>query len=113
MKYPYKITRDPLGDLTIKLPKELDIFKYFLGVIYTKEDALEIVEYIDKVIDGTYEHFEYSINGISVDIRKEETVAYNPYNEELGLHYEDIMETDQFRELVLIWKDEVLGNPER
>ncbi|EIT84094.1 hypothetical protein A374_16969 [Fictibacillus macauensis ZFHKF-1] len=112
MKYPYKITRDPIGDLTIKLPKELDIFEDFVGVIYTVKGALRIVECIDKVINGEHEHFEYSINGISVDIRKEETVAYNPYNEELGLHYEDTMETDQFRELVLIWKDEVLGNPE-
>ncbi|EIT87186.1 rhoptry protein [Fictibacillus macauensis ZFHKF-1] len=112
MNYPYKITRDPIGDLTIKLPKEIEIFQNFVGVIYTEEGALEIVECIDKVIDGTYEHFEYSINGISVDIKKEETVVHNPFYEQNDLLYEDTMETNQFRELVLIWKDEVLGNPE-
>ncbi|EIT84090.1 rhoptry protein [Fictibacillus macauensis ZFHKF-1] len=112
MNYPYTITKTPLGRLTIKLPKEIEIFEDFVGVIFTEEDALEVVEYIDKVIDGTYEHFEYSINGISVDMKKEETTVHNPFYEQNDLHYEDTMETDQFRELVLIWKDEVLGNPE-
>ncbi|MCY9210032.1 tRNA-Val4 [Bacillus subtilis] len=94
MKYPYKFEEDPFGDLGIVLPEEISIFSDFIENIATEEQANE---YID------YEDFEIELNATSVLIKKDVTIVENSFRIEEP--YENSIETDQFRELLLIWRD--------
>ncbi|MDL2029732.1 tRNA-Val4 [Bacillus subtilis] len=102
MKYSYKFKEDPFGDLGIVLPEEVSIFSDFIENIATEEQA-EYIDYIEKVLKGIYEDFEIELNATSVLIKKDVTIVENSFRIETP--YENSIETDQFRELLLIWRD--------
>ncbi|KXZ18974.1 tRNA-Val4 [Bacillus nakamurai] len=102
MKYSYKFEEDPFGDLRIVLPEEISLFSDFIENIATEEQADEYIEYIEKVLKGEHEDFEIDLNGISVMIKKDVTNVENPFL--IDEPYENSIETDQFKELILIWR---------
>lgn len=106
MKYPYKFEEDPFGDLGIVLPEEISIFSDFIENIATEEQANEYIDYIEKVLEGIYEDFEIELNATCVLIKKDVTIVENSFRIEEP--YENSIETDQFRELLLIWRDKIL-----
>lgn len=101
MKYPYKFEEDPFGDVGIVLPEEISIFSDFIENIATEEQANEYIDYIEKVSEG----IQIELNATSVLIKKDVTIVENSFRVEEP--YENSIETDQFRELLLIWRDKI------
>ncbi|MDI0274390.1 tRNA-Val4 [Bacillus sp. Je.9.29.b] len=85
------------------LPEEISIFADFIQDISTVEE--EYIGYIQNVIDGEYENFEITLNTTSVIIKKNETIVEHNYRIEEPL--ENKMETKEFIELLLIWKEKI------
>ena len=105
MKYPYYF--EYVGRRLIpRLPKEISIFANFIQLIATDDLANEVIEAIDSVQKGDKDEEEIMINAPSVLIRPEITsvtlseVLDNPPPDQY-------IETDQFRELILIWKEKI------
>src|SRR5699024_7587780 len=106
MKYKYKFYRDPLDSLRMKLPEQIDMFSDFIEQIATDDLANEVIEAIDSVQKGDKDEEEIMINAPSVLIRPEITsvtlsdVLDDPPPDQY-------IETDEFRELVVIWKEKL------
>ncbi|PEZ82955.1 tRNA-Val4 [Bacillus sp. AFS017274] len=105
MKYSYEFKKDPFGDLGIILPEEIFLFTDFIENIATVEQVDEYIEYIEKVLNGTYEDFEIELNATSVLIKKDVTIVENLYRIEEP--HENTIETKQFIELLLVWRDKI------
>jgi hypothetical protein len=108
MKYLYKFYRDHLDLLRIKLPDEIELFSDFLEDITTEEEADEYIEYIEKVLNGSYDNFEIQLNATSAFIKKDMTILEHFFTSKEP--NENTIETEQFKELILIWKNKL---PER
>ncbi|MGN7327323.1 tRNA-Val4 [Bacillus pumilus] len=105
MKYSYEFKEDQFGDLAIILPEEISIFADFIQDISTVEEVDEYLGYIQKVIDREYENFEITLNATSVIIKKNETIVEHHYRIEEP--HENKIETKEFIELLLIWKEKI------
>ncbi|MFE4352054.1 tRNA-Val4 [Peribacillus butanolivorans] len=105
MKYSYEFKKDPFGDLGIILPEEFCLFSDFIENIATVEQVDEYIEYIEKVLNGTYEDFEIELNATSVLIKKDVTIVENFFRIEEP--YENTIETKQLKELLLVWRDKI------
>ncbi|MCC9089942.1 MULTISPECIES: tRNA-Val4 [Bacillus] len=105
MRYSYEFKEDQFGDLAIILPEEISIFSDFIQDISTEEEVDEYIGYIQNVIDGVYENFEITLNATSVNIKKHETIAEHHYRIEEP--HENKIETKEFRELLLIWREKI------
>jgi hypothetical protein len=105
MKYSYEFKKDPFGDLGIILPEEICLFSDFIENIATVEQVDEYIEYIEKVLNGTYEDFEIELNATSVLIKKDVTIVENFFRIEEP--HENTIETKQFKELLLVWRDKI------
>ncbi|MBT2646731.1 tRNA-Val4 [Bacillus sp. ISL-34] len=108
MKYSYEFYRDHLEMLRIKLPGEIELFADFIEDISTEQKADEYITKVENVLNGLYQDFEIQLNATSVLIKKDMTVLEHLFTFEEP--YENEMETEQFKELMLIWKDKI---PER
>ncbi|MCY9002871.1 tRNA-Val4 [Bacillus sp. AFS043905] len=108
MKYSYEFYRDHLEMLRIKLPGEIELFADFIEDISTEQKADEYITKVENVLNGLYQDFEIQLNATSVLIKKDMTVLEHLFTYEEP--YENEMETEQFKELMLIWKDKI---PER
>ncbi|TXL66752.1 tRNA-Val4 [Cerasibacillus terrae] len=104
MKYSFSFYKDPLGTLRIKLPEEVDMFSDFIEQIALKEEADEFINIIDKVIDGTHDEYEIFFNA--------PTVVIGPHITSVSLADildepppDEYMETEEFRKLILVWKE--------
>lgn len=108
MRYSYQFKEDSFGDLEIVLPVEISVFSDFIQDISTVEEMDEYIECGKKVIEGRFEDFEITLNATSVIIRKDVTIAEHHYrvNEPL----ENSMETEDFIELLLIWREKIQEN---
>ena len=106
VRYKYKFYRDPLDSLRIKLPEQIDMFSDFIELIATEDRADEFIQIIDEVKEGKHDEYEIFYNAPSVLIRPKITsvtlseVLDNPPPDQY-------IETDQFRELILIWKEKI------
>lgn len=87
------------------MPEEISIFSDFIENIATEEQTNEYIDYIEKVSEGKYEDFEIELNATSVLIKKDVTIVENSFRIEEPS--ENSIETDQFRELLLIWRDKI------
>lgn len=105
MKYSYDFKKDPFGDVGIVLPEEISLFSDFIENIATEEQVDEYIDYIKKVLEGTYEDFEIGLNATTVFIKKEVTIVENNYRIEEP--YKNTIETEQFIELLLIWRGKI------
>src|SRR5699024_5809903 len=105
MRYKYKFYRDPLDSLRMKLPEQIDMFSDFIVQIATDDIANEVIEAIDTVQKGDKDEEEIMINAPTVLIRPEITsVSLSDILDE-DAPPDQYIETDQFRELILIWKE--------
>src|SRR5699024_5343405 len=106
MKYKYKFYRDPLDSLRIKLPEQIDMFSDFIGQIATEDEVNEFIQIIDEVKAGKHDEYEIFFNAPTVLIRPEITsVTLSDILDDPPP--DQYIETDQFRELILIWKEKL------
>src|SRR5699024_2193677 len=105
MKYPYYF--EYVGrSLILRLSKEIDIVAHVIEHIATDDLANEVIEAIESVQKGDKDEEEIMMNAPSVLIRPEITsvtlseVLDNPPPDQY-------IETDEFRELVVIWKEKI------
>jgi hypothetical protein len=108
MKYAYEFYRDHLEILRIKLPGEIELFADFIEDISTEQKADEYITKVENVLNGLYQDFEIHLNATSVLIKKDMTVLEHLFTYEEP--YENEMETEEFKELMIIWKSKI---PER
>ncbi|MCM3770897.1 MULTISPECIES: tRNA-Val4 [Priestia] len=105
MKYSYEFKKDPLGITRLKLSEELSVFSDVFEDISTEEEADEYIGYIKKVLEGGYEDFEITLNATSVCIKKNVTIAEHHYR--IDEPFESTMETEEFLELMSVWKERI------
>src|SRR5699024_339948 len=106
MKYTYDFTRSPSGRLLLKLPNEIDTFADFIELIATEDEVNEFIKIIDEVKEGKHDQYEILLDAPMVTIQPEITKV--TLSEVLDDPPPDqYIETDQFRELILIWKDKL------
>lgn len=105
MKYSYEFKEDPFGDFGLILQEEISLFSDFIDNIATEEQVDEYIAYIDMVLIDTYKDFEIQLNATNVIIKKDMTVVQNFFRNEEP--YENTMETLQFKELLLIWRNKI------
>ncbi|MGP1910116.1 tRNA-Val4 [Metabacillus sp. JX24] len=105
MRYAYEFRKDPFGDSGIVLPEEISIFTDFIENIATEEQVDEYIAYTEKVLDGTYDEFEIELNATSVLIKNDVSVVKNNFRIE-GPN-ENSIETDQFIQLLLVWRKKI------
>src|SRR5699024_2223616 len=106
-KYKYKFYRDALDSLRIKLPEQIDMFSHFIGQIATEDEVNEFIQIIDEVKEGKHEEYEIFFNAPTDLIRPEITsVSLSDILDE-DAPPDRYIETDQFRKLILIWKEKL------
>src|SRR5699024_11037039 len=107
MKYSYSFSYSYYGSLLLELPKKIELFANFIELIETDDLANEVIEAIDTVQKGDKDEEEIMINVPSVLIRPEITsVSLSDILDE-DAPPDQYIETDQFRELILIWKEKL------
>lgn len=105
MRYSYEFKEDPFGDLGMVLPEEISIFSDFIQDIATVEEVDEYIGYIKKVLEGVHEDFEITLNATSVNIKKDVTIAEHHYR--VDEPFVNNIETEEFIELLLIWREKI------
>ena len=106
MKYSYSFSYSYYGSLLLELPKKIELFANFIELIATEERADEFIQIIDEVKEGKHDEYEIFFNAPTVLIRPEITKV--TLSEVLDDPPPDqYIETDQFRELILIWKEKL------
>lgn len=106
MKYFYEFQSDPFGDNCIVLSEEMILFSDFIENISTKDHVDEYVGYARKVFEGTYKDFEIELNAVNILIKKDVTIVENNFR--IDEPYRNMIETDQFIELLLIWRGKII-----
>src|SRR5699024_2705619 len=102
MKYSYSFSYSYYGSLLLVLSKKIELFANFIELIATEDRADEFIQIIDEAREGKHDEYEICFNAPSVLIRPEITsvtlsdVLDNPPPDQY-------IETDEFRELVVIW----------
>ncbi|OXS69824.1 tRNA-Val4 [Priestia filamentosa] len=86
--------------MRIKLPDEIELFSDFVEDITTEEEADEYIEYVEKVSNGSCDDFEIQLNTTSVFIKKNVAILEHFFTSKEPK--ENIIETEQFKELILI-----------
>src|SRR5699024_8331272 len=105
MKYPYYFEYI-VDTLTLRLPKEINMFYHFIGQISTGDRADEFIQIIDEVRAGKHDEYEIFFNAPTVLIRPEITsVSLSDILDDPPP--DQYIETDEFRELVVIWKEKI------
>ena len=105
-RYPFNFERDSFGYLMLKLPSEIRLFSHFIELIETDDLANEVIEAIDSVQKGDKDEEEIMINAPTILIRPEITsVSLSDILDDPPP--DQYIETDQFRELILIWKEKL------
>ncbi|API90615.1 MULTISPECIES: hypothetical protein [Virgibacillus] len=105
MRYSYEFKKDPFGITRIILPEKISVFSDVLEDISTKEEVDEYIGYVKKVLEGEYEDFEIMLNATSVNIKKNVTIAEHHYR--IDEPFESTIETEEFLDLMLIWKERI------
>lgn len=105
MKYSYEFYRDHLNILRIKLPDKIKLFADFIEDIATEQEVDEYLADIEKVLNGLYEDFEIQLNATSIFIKSDKTVVEHFYTNDEP--YENVIETEELRELMLKWKSKI------
>src|SRR5699024_1124891 len=105
-RYPFNFERDSLGYLMLKLPSKIRLFSHFIELFATGDSADEFIQIIDEVRAGKHDEYEIFYNAPTVLIRPEITsVSLSDILDDPPPDQD--IETDQFRELILIWKEKI------
>src|SRR5699024_8095367 len=108
MRYSYYF--EYIGrSLVLRLPKEINMISEFIGPSATEDLANEVRETIDVVQQGETDEEELMINAPTV-LSKPEITSVSLADILDDPPPDQYIETDEFRELVLIWKEKL---PER
>ncbi|QNF31101.1 tRNA-Val4 [Metabacillus elymi] len=105
MKYFFQFKKDPFDVYRIILPEEICLFSDFIEDITTETEAEEYIDDIENVLNGSYEDFEIQLNATSVLIKKDETEIEHFFRNEEP--YIQKIETKEFKELLLVWKNKI------
>lgn len=105
MRYRYEFKKDPFDITRIVLPEKISIFSDFIEDISTEVEMDEYIDYIKKVLEGMFENFEITLNAVSVDIKKETTIATHHYKNDEP--FENTIETEELLKLMLLWKEQI------
>src|SRR5699024_8243561 len=105
MKYPYYF--EYVGrSLILRLSKEMGTLAEFIEPIATEHRRNEVIEAIDPVQQGERDEEERMIKAPSVVLRPEITsVSLSDIVDDPPP--DQYIETDEFRELVVIWKEKI------
>src|SRR5699024_8467961 len=105
-RYPFNFERDSVGYLMLKLPSKIRLFSHFIELIETDDLATEVIEAVDSVHKGDEDEEDIMINAQTILIRPEITsVSLSDILDDPPP--DQYIETDQFRELILIWKEKL------
>ena len=106
IRYSVNFERDSFGYLILKLPSKIRLFSHFIELIATEDRADEFIQIIDEVREGKHDEYEIFYNAPTVLIRPEITsVSLSDILDDPPP--DQYIETDQFRELILIWKEKI------
>src|SRR5699024_10638046 len=106
MKYSYSFSYSYYGSLLLELPKKIGLFANFIELIATEDEVNEFIQIIDEVKAGKHDEYEIFFNAPTVLIRPEITsVSLSDILDDPPP--DQYIETDEFRELILIWKDKL------
>jgi len=106
IRYSVNFERDSFGYLILKLPSKIRLFSHFIELIATEDRADEFIQIIDEVREGKHDEYEIFYNAPTVLIRPEITsVSLSDILDDPPP--DQYIETDQFRELILIWKEKL------
>src|SRR5699024_1496584 len=100
MKYPYYFEYI-VDTLTLRLPKEIDMFSDFIELIATEDEVNEFIQISDEVKEGKHDQYEILFDAPMVTIQPEITKV--SLSEVL-----DDPPPDHSRDLILIWNDKLL-----
>lgn len=106
MRYSYEFKKDPFGITRIVLPDKISILSDFIEDISTEEEVDEYIGYVKKVLERIQEDFEITLNTTSVNIKKDVTIAEHHYR--IDEPFENTIETEEFLELMLIWREKIV-----
>src|SRR5699024_549641 len=106
-RYYFNFERDSFGYLMLKLPSKIRLFSHFIELIATEDRANEFIQIIDEVKEGKHEEYEIFFNAPTVLIRPEITSVSLSDRLDEDAPPDQYIETDQFRELILIWKEKL------
>ncbi|MCM3352571.1 hypothetical protein [Bacillus halotolerans] len=81
MEYTFEFRRDTLGYLRIVLPTELEYFSDFIQDIVSLDGAVEYLNIVQEVLDGSSEEYEIQLNTTIAYIKKDQTVVKHLYTE--------------------------------
>src|SRR5699024_7087220 len=105
MKYPYYFEYI-VDTLTLRLPKEIDMFSDFIELIATEDEVNEFIQIIDEVKEGKHDQYDILYDAPMVKIHPD--IAKVTLCEVLDDPPPDqYIETDRLRELILIWKEKL------
>ena len=82
MSYSYEFKNDSFGITRIVLPEKINIFADFIEDISTEKEADEYIGYVQKVLKGSFEDYEITLNATSVHVKKDLTIAEQHYRSE-------------------------------
>src|SRR5699024_6404985 len=106
IRYSVNFERDSFGYLMLKLPSKIRLFSHFIELIATEDEVNEFIQIIDEVKAGKHDEYEIFFNAPTVLIRPEITsVSLSDILDDPPP--DQYIETDQFRELILIWKEKL------
>ncbi|MHA7765875.1 tRNA-Val4 [Bacillus atrophaeus] len=105
MEYSIEFKRDPLGYLRVILSTELEYFSDFIEDIVSLDEADEYLKIIQEVLDGSSKVYEIQLNTTIAYIKKDKTVVEHLYTE--SKNDKSSMETEKFKELMLVWRDKI------
>src|SRR5699024_9077943 len=95
------------GYLMLKIPSTIRLLSEVIELIATEDRANEFIQSSEEVKDGKDEEYEICFNAPTVLLRPEITsVALSEIFDE-DAPPDQYIETDQFRELILIWKEKL------
>src|SRR5699024_11550758 len=100
MKYPYYFEYI-VDTLTLRLPKEIDMFSDFIELIATEDEVNEFIQIIDEVKEGKHDQYEILFDAAMVTIQPEITKVN--LSEVLDDTPPDqFIETDQFCFMIIL-----------
>src|SRR5699024_1005531 len=106
MKYFYSFSYSYYGSLLLELSNKIELFANFIEHISTEDRADEFIQIIDEVRVGNHGAHEILFTAASVLVRPRITKV--TFAEVLDAPPPDqYIETDQLRELILIWKEKL------
>ena len=110
MKYSYTIEYTKNGILVMKLPKELELVTVFLfSDIQGSDDAQFFIDAINRVLQNELPDAIVGGNSCRLEIKKDFTTVIDTVPAE-GENSECIIETQELRELIMIWSG-LIDNP--